>query len=100
MTTTEELLKIAEREAEAAEEASNEADRKVFRLKEQLIFEKYGVRTGSIIRDTKGRVFKVKWVGAYYSWQKPHPQGLPQKKDGTFSIAHQYIAGDYEVIEP
>ena len=52
---------------------------------EEIVFEKYGVRVGSIVRNDNGKEYRVTKIEA--CWDIPWLYGNPKKKNGIFGIA-------------
>lgn len=65
-----------------------------------LIAEEYGVKVGSEIMDEDGKMYIVSDIDT--SWntiEKPFLKGHPERKNGEWSKAVNYIYGNWEVIE-
>lgn len=66
-----------------------------------LIFQKYGVKVGSIVRDPdRNRTYRVTSVTVACWPFKPTLRGNPLKGNGTFSTAEHLVSfGDWELVE-
>lgn len=66
---------------------------KIKYLKAEVIFERLGVKIGSIVKDKQGNLFKVcELATEYYSYGSTDISvyGHPMKKDGTCGTARRY----------
>lgn len=65
-----------------------------------LIFQKYGVKVGSIVRNPENdRTYRVTWVTVACWPCRPTLYGSPQRKDGTFGVAERNLFGSWELVE-
>ena len=104
-----EILNKLVSERQVAERAMREAKRKIWDHQIQMIQEKLGVAVGTVVL-YKGREFKVTSVNSKFgggteheitsdipSFHKPWLNGVPRKKDGTWSAREQCLYSDWKL---
>lgn len=64
-----------------------------------LIFERFHVTEGTLVKVRGGKFYKVFWIGLHGDGlQKPWVRGHLQKKDGTLSKQTRHLFDDWELI--
>jgi len=62
-----------------------------------LVFQKCGVKVGSIVR-ARGRLYRVTEIETRY-WPSVWLRGNPQRKNGTYGLATHNLLGHWELVE-
>ena len=63
-----------------------------------ICFKTHGLRIGTIVKDNKGKEYKVTQLESL-NWGKPWVNGNLKKKDGTWGKNNNHIYGEWTVIE-
>ena len=90
------LKKLELQEKELCERLSVVRDA-INKEKLRLAEQEFGVKVGSIVKDSKGIEHQVTLVVATYSG-KPWLEGNPKKKDGTFGTARRNIFSGWTLV--
>lgn len=66
----------------------------------KIVENKYGVKVGSIVKNSKGKLFRVVDVDVRFGVDdKPWLQGNPQKKNGEFGVAVQHVYRHWTLVK-
>jgi hypothetical protein len=91
------MLKALEQQEKELIECLNVVRKEINEEKLRLAEQEYGVRVGSIVKDSKGVEHKVIFVNVRYG-DKPWLEGNPKKKDGKFGTARRNIYTDWSLV--